>query len=124
MLLISQIGLEFLHARAFTQIDTNLSFFIARVKHHHHVRAILVDVSGAEEVVVVADADTVGVGPDVAGEMRERPCAFGDFVLAVLDLDELFVFVGVCVAVLDDEPPEKAWSVYVIEQSTQSNTYG
>ena len=105
MLLISQIRLNLLHTRTIAQIHADLPLLIARIKHHHNVRTILVDVSGAEKVAMVADVDTVGVGTNVAGEVRERPCAFGDFVGAVLDFDEFFIFVRVCVAVLDDEPP-------------------
>lgn len=105
MLLISQIRPDLLNTRALSQIHTDLAPFVARVKHHNHVRAVLVDVGGGVKVVIAADADTVGVGSDVAGEVREGPCAFGDFVGAVLDFDEFFIFVRVCVAVLDDEPP-------------------
>jgi hypothetical protein len=47
--------------------------------------------------------------------VREGPCAFGDFVFAVFDFDELFVFVVVCVAVLDDEPPGEVWSVWIFK---------
>ena len=61
------------------------------------------------KIDVFADADAVGVRPDVAREVRERPCAFGDFVLAVLDFDQFFILVVVCVAVLDDEPPVFVW---------------
>ena len=94
---------------------------VVRITHrlegldHDHVRAVFIDVSGAEEVTV-ADADAVGVRADVTGEVREGPCALGDFVFAVLDFDQLFVFVVVCVAVLDDEPPvsfDKSLVLYI-----------
>ena len=104
MLFISQVCSDLLDTRALAQIHAELALLIGRVEHHDYVRAVFVHVSRAEKVAV-ADADAVGVGADVAGEVRERPRAFGDFVFAVLDFDQLLVLVVVCVAVLDDEPP-------------------
>ena len=104
MLFICQVRFNFLDTRALAQIHADLPLFIVWVEHNNHVRAVFVDVSGAEKVAIT-DADAVSVGADVTGEVRERPCALGDFVFAVLNFDQLFVFVVVCVAVLDDEPP-------------------
>lgn len=104
MFFISQVRFDLLDARALAQIHADLALFIRRIEHHNNVRAVFVNVSRAEEVAV-ADADAVGIGADVTGEVCKGPCAFGDFVLAVLDFDQLLVFVVVCVAVLDDEPP-------------------
>jgi len=109
MILISQVRFHPLHTRALPQVHADLTLFIARVKHNDYVRAILVDISGAVKVAAVADADTVSIRTNVAREVRERPCTFGDFVGAVLDFDKFFVFVVVCVAVLDDEPPVFVW---------------
>jgi hypothetical protein len=92
VVLISQIRPHLLHP------------LVSRVQHDSNVRAVFVQVRGAVQVVV-ADSHAVGVRADEAGEVRERPQAFGDFVVAVLDQDELFVVVVVCRAVLDDEPP-------------------
>ena len=105
MLLISQIRLDLLDSRALAHINADLAPLIARTKNYNHVRTIFIHVSGAEKFAIVADADALGIGTNVAGEVRERPCSLGDFVGAILDFDEFFVFVGVCVAVLDDEPP-------------------
>lgn len=77
---------------------------VSRVQDDNDVRAVFVQVCGAVEYVV-ADANPIGVWTNEAGVVRERPCAFGNLVLAVLDFDELFVVVAVCGAVLDDEPP-------------------
>lgn len=112
---IRQIRFDFLDPRALAQIHADLSLFIFRVEDHDHVRAVFIDVSGAEEVAV-GDADAEGVRANVTGEVREGPCTLGDFVFAVLDFDQLFVFVVVCVAVLDDEPPvsfDKSLVLYI-----------
>jgi hypothetical protein len=108
MVLVSQVSLDLLHPRALPKVDADRVFFVSRVQHDDNVRAVFVQVCGAVQVVVVfavADADAVGVGADEARVVRERPQAFGGFVFAVLDQDELFVVVVVCGAVLDDEPP-------------------
>ena len=104
VVLISQIRPHLLHPRALAKIDADRVFLVSRVQHDSNVRAVFVQVRGAVQVVVV-DSHAVGVRADEAGEVRERPQAFGDFVVAVLDQDELFVIVVVCRAVLDDEPP-------------------
>ena len=104
MLFICQVRFNFLDTRALAQIHADLPLFIIWVEHNNHVGAVFVDVSGAEKVAIT-DADAVSVGADVTGEVRKGPCSFGDFVLAVLDFDQLLILVVVCVAVLDDEPP-------------------
>ena len=104
VILIGQIRLHLLHPRALAKIDADRVFLVSRVQHDSNVRAVFVQVRGAVQVVVV-DSHAVGVRADEAGEVRERPQAFGDFVVAVLDQDELFVVVVVCRTVLDDEPP-------------------
>ena len=104
MILIGQVGCDPLDASTSAQIHADLPCFVGRVEYHYHIRAIFVDVRGAVKVVV-ADTDAVSIRSDVTREVRERPCALGDFVFAVLDFDQLFVVVVVCVAVLDNQPP-------------------
>jgi hypothetical protein len=104
IVLIGQVRFHFLHPRALSKIDADRVFLVSRVQHDNDVGAVFVQVRGAVQFVVT-DANPVGFGADEAGVVRERPGAFGYFVLAVLDFDELFVVVVVCGAVLDDEPP-------------------
>jgi hypothetical protein len=114
MILVSQVSLDLVHPRALSKVDADRVFLVSRVQHDDNVGAVFVQVRGAVQVSVVvvvfvvfvtADADAVGVRADEARVVRERPQAFGDFVGAVLDQDELFVIVVVCGKVLDDEPP-------------------
>jgi hypothetical protein len=114
MILVSQVSLDLVHPRALSKVDADRVFLVSRVQHDDNVGAVFVQVRGAVQVSVVvvvfvvfvtADADAVGVRADEARVVRERPQAFGDFVGAVLDQDELFVVVVVCGKVLDDEPP-------------------
>jgi hypothetical protein len=109
ILLIGQISLHLLHSQALSKINADRVLPVSRVQDNDDVGAIFVQIRGAVQFIV-ADIDPIGVGADEAGVMRKRPCAFGDFVCAVLDFDELFVIVVVCGAVLDDEPPGGVFS--------------
>lgn len=110
ILLISQVRFHLLHSRTLPKINADREFLVSRVQDHDDVGAVFVQVCGAVKGVV-ADSNAVGVWANEAGVVRERPCALGDFVLAVLDQDELFVVVVVCRAVLDDEPPVRVFPI-------------